>query len=66
MRVFEVCGADSRKSSVFDQSLEDLLKVKVSSVSEKSEEFSRTASTIHVITTEDIRRRGATVVMNAL
>ena len=47
-------------------SIEDLMSVKVTSVSKKEEELSRTASAIFVITQEDIRRSGATNIPDLL
>ncbi len=59
-------AAEAASGSLFGQSLEDLLKVKVTSVAKKGEELVHTASAIHIITAEDIRRRGANTVMDAL
>jgi iron complex outermembrane receptor protein len=59
-------AAEPAPSTLFGQSLEDLLKVKVSSVAKKSEELVHSASAIHVVTAEDIRRKGAATVMDAL
>lgn len=47
-------------------SLEDLGKIKVTSVSRKSESLSDAAAAIHVITQEDIRRSGVTSLPEAL
>jgi len=41
-------------------SLEDLMKVEVTSVSNKEQTLSRTAAAVFVITQEDIARSGAT------
>ncbi len=59
-------GAEAAPGGLFGQSLEDLLKVKVTSVAKKGEELVHTASAIHIITAEDIRRRGANTVVDAL
>lgn len=47
-------------------SLEELMNIEVTSVSKRPEKLSETASAIHVITSEDIRRSGATTVPNLL
>src|ERR1700733_11784866 len=47
-------------------SLEDLMNTKVTSVSKKEQSLSRTASAISVITSEDIRRSGATNIPDLL
>ncbi|HXR15354.1 MAG TPA: TonB-dependent receptor [Terriglobales bacterium] len=47
-------------------SLEDLMNTKVTSVSKKEQPLSRTASAIFVITSEDIRRSGATDIPDLL
>src|ERR1700733_5061981 len=47
-------------------SLEDLMDTKVTSVSKKEQSLSRTASAISVITSEDIRRSGATNIPDLL
>ncbi|MBI2949119.1 MAG: TonB-dependent receptor [Verrucomicrobia bacterium] len=47
-------------------SLEDLGKIKVTSVSRKSESLAHAAAAIHVITQEDIRRSGVTLLPEAL
>jgi iron complex outermembrane receptor protein len=39
-----------------EQSIEDLMNIRVSSVSKKEEKLSRAAAAIFVITQEDIRR----------
>lgn len=50
----------SSQNSVFDMSIEDLLNVKVTSVSKKAENLQHAASSIYVLTKEDIQRSGAT------
>jgi iron complex outermembrane receptor protein len=47
-------------------SLEDLMNTKVTSVSKKEQSLSRTASAIFVISSEDIRRSGATNIPDLL
>lgn len=48
------------KKDVFDIELEQLMNIRVETVSRKSESLIKTASAIHVITQDDIRRMGAT------
>ena len=47
-------------------SLEDLMNIQVTSVSKKEQAFSRTASSIYVITQDDIRHSGVTNVPDLL
>jgi iron complex outermembrane recepter protein len=47
-------------------SIEDLMNIKVTSVSKKEEKLSHTAAAIFVITAEDIRRSGATNIPDLL
>ncbi|MCW8129014.1 MAG: TonB-dependent receptor [Planctomycetota bacterium] len=56
--------ADSR--DLGDLSIEELLNIKVTSVSKKEERISDTASAVTVITGEDIRRAGVTSIADAL
>ena len=49
-----------------EESMEDLMKIEVTSVSKKEEELSHTAAAIFVITAEDIRRSGATNIPDVL
>ena len=49
-----------------NKSLEDLMNIKVTSVSKKEQKLSRTAAAIFVITAEDIRRSGATSIPDVL
>src|SRR3984957_1438161 len=49
-----------------EQSIEDLMNIRVSSVSKKEEKLSRAAAAIFVITQEDIRRSGATNIPDLL
>ena len=48
---------DTTKNEIYSMSLEELLKVKISSVSKKSENVLETPQTVIVITKEQIRRR---------
>ena len=47
------------QTSLADVSLEDLLKVQVTSVSKKEQPLARTAASVYVIGSEEIRRSGA-------
>ena len=47
-------------------SLEDLMKIDVTSVSKKEESLARTAAAVFVINQEDIRRSGATNIPDLL
>ncbi len=51
---------DSTSSSLFDLNLDDLMKIKISSVSKSGEEFYEAPQSIIVITEEEIFRRGYT------
>lgn len=53
-------------SSLADLSLEELMKVTVTSVSRRDERYFEAASAIFVVTAEDIRRSGATSIPEAL
>ena len=53
-------------SDIFDLSIEELLSLKITSVSKREEKLSRADSAVYVITNEDIRRSGATHVAEAL
>jgi iron complex outermembrane receptor protein len=53
-------------NSVADLSLEDLVNVKVTSVSKKEEKLNDAAAAIFVLSNDDIRRSGATTVADAL
>jgi iron complex outermembrane recepter protein len=62
-----LCVASSAQQQDLTQlSLDDLMNVKVTSVSKKEQKLSRTASAIFVITSEDIRRSGATNIPDLL
>jgi len=51
---------DTIEDNVFKMSLEELLKLKISSVSKKTEQLLKTPQTVIVITSEQIKRRGYT------
>jgi iron complex outermembrane receptor protein len=55
-----------RSSELADMSLEELMNVEVTSVSKKAQSKTSTAAAITVITQEDIRRGGFTVIPEAL
>jgi iron complex outermembrane receptor protein len=66
-----VCAADVRgraeqPQDLAGQSLEDLMKVEVTSVSKKGQTLSRTAAAVFVITQEEIQRSGATNIPDVL
>jgi iron complex outermembrane receptor protein len=59
--------ADSHSTiSVADLSLEDLVNVKVTSVSRKEEKLNDAAAAIFVLSNDDLRRSGATTIADAL
>jgi len=53
-------------NSLADLSLEDLVNLKVTSVSKKEEKLNDAAAAIYVLSNDDIRRSGATTVADAL
>ncbi len=55
-----------RPEDLANESLEDLMKVEVTSVSNKEQTLSRTAAAVFVITQEDIARSGATNIPDVL
>lgn len=59
-------AAQLKTADLANQSLEDLMNVKVVSVSKTEQPISRAASAIFVITQEDIRRSGATNIPDLL
>ncbi|MBI2949117.1 MAG: TonB-dependent receptor [Verrucomicrobia bacterium] len=59
-------AAASEPVDLLQFSLEDLGKIKVTTVSRKSESLSRAAAAVHVITQEDIRRSGVNSIPEAL
>ncbi len=52
--------------NLFDMSLEELMDIKVTTASKREESLFEVASSIYVLTKEDIRRSGATTVADAL
>lgn len=58
--------ASPKEVDVFEMSLEQLMDIKVTSVSKREEKASEAASAIYVVTNEDIRRSGATSIPEAL
>ncbi len=54
------------ESDVFDMDLEDILALKVTSVSKREEAAGEAAAALHVVTGEDIRRSGARSLPDAL
>jgi iron complex outermembrane recepter protein len=56
----------SKTRELTSMNIEDLMNVKVTSVSKKEQSLSRTAAAIFVITPEDIRRSGATCIPDVL
>lgn len=59
------CAA-SQERDLKDLSLEELMNVEVTSVSKKTEKRSESPAAVYVITAEDIRRSGATTIMDVL
>jgi iron complex outermembrane receptor protein len=57
---------ENSSSDILETDIEDLMKMKVTSVSKRPEQLSDAAAAIHVITQEDIRRSGATSIPEAL
>ncbi len=79
MRTILVCGwtlalslgaaaqsRDPRQIDLSQANLEDLLNVRVTSVSKREQKLSRTAAAVFVINSEDIRRSGATNIPDLL
>ena len=60
------CAASTGDSDLTSMSLEDLMQVKVNSVSRKDQQMKRVAAAVFVITQEDIRRSGAATIPEAL
>jgi iron complex outermembrane receptor protein len=58
--------AQERPRDLAEFSLEELLQLEVTSVSEKEQRLSESAAAIYVLTQEDIRRSGATSIPEAL
>lgn len=59
-------SAAGQKTSLADQSLEDLMNIEVTSVSKKEQKLLQTAAAVFVITQEDIQRSGATNIPDLL
>jgi iron complex outermembrane receptor protein len=59
-------AGSSATHSLADLSLEDLVNLKVSSVSKKDEKLNDAAAAIFVLSNDDLRRSGATTVADAL
>jgi outer membrane receptor protein involved in Fe transport len=57
---------DQSQIDLTQMQLEDLMNIKVTSVSKKEQTLSRTAAAVFVITPEDIRRSGATSIPDLL
>lgn len=49
-----------------DMNIEQLMDIEITSVSKKAEKLSATAAAIHVVTSDDIRRAGASTLVEAL
>ena len=64
--VAQTSQASASQISLKNLSVEELMDVEVTSVSRRPEKLSQTASSIQVITSEDIRRSGATSLPEAL
>ncbi len=65
-RAGRVARAQQKPSDLANASLEDLMKVEVTSVSKKEQTLSRTAAAVFVITQDDIQRSGATNIPDLL
>lgn len=59
-------AGSSSTNSVADLSLEDLVNIKVTSVSKKEEKLNDAAAAIFVLSNDDLRRSGATTIADAL
>ncbi len=59
-------AAAEAQSDLFDKSLDELTKVKITSVSKVSEESFRSPASVFVITSEEIQRSGATSIPELL
>ncbi len=58
--------APAHARSLMEMSLEDLMGLTVTSISKRAQPLQETASAVHVVTGEDIRRSGATSIPEAL
>ncbi|HKL82321.1 MAG TPA: TonB-dependent receptor plug domain-containing protein, partial [Desulfobacter sp.] len=54
------------QKDIFELSMEELMDIEVTSVAKKSQNLSNSATAIHVITNEDIKRSGVTNIPDAL
>ena len=61
-----VSGAKDADVDLLDLSLDDLMKVRVTSVSKREQPLSEAAAAVYVITGEEIRRSGVTSIPEAL
>jgi len=61
-----VSGAKSIDNELLTMSIEELMKIEVTSASRRSQKLSEVSSAIFVITQDDIRRSGATSIPEAL
>lgn len=59
-------GAQQAESDLTRLSLEQLMDIKITSVAKKPQRVSQSAAAVHVITSEDIRRSGATSIPELL
>jgi len=64
--VFLISAANASASSYMDMSLEDLMDVTLTSMSKREQSLQDTAAAATVLTSEDIRRSGATTIPDAL
>ena len=62
----ETKSKQPQKTSVDELSLDELLRVEVTSIGRKTTKVSKVAGAVYVLTQEDIRRSGATTVPDAL
>jgi iron complex outermembrane receptor protein len=60
------CQVLSASKDIFELSMEELMEIEVTSVAKKSQNLSNSATAIHVITNEDIKRSGVTNIPDAL
>jgi iron complex outermembrane receptor protein len=59
-------AAQSGVHNLMELSIEDLMKIEITSVSKKAQKISDAAAAVYVITQEDIRRSGVTTIPEAL
>lgn len=60
------CQALAAPKDIFELSMEELMDIEVTSVAKKSQNLSNSATAIHVITNEGIKRSGVTNIPDAL